>query len=81
MKSSKGVIIDRDSIAVLKDIKKRALESKDTEGTEYEIAMYCGALLFARNRRLIDASAARHLFHQFEKEYEIYDPSAREDHE
>lgn len=80
---TKGVI-DRDTIAVLNRMKKNALNNEDSEnieGSDLYAAMYCGALYFARERRLINRDAARRFLEQFRKDYESLDldPSARED--
>lgn len=69
---TKGVI-DRDTIAVLNRMKKNALNSEDSEnieGSDLYAAMYCGALLFARDRRLLSSNAAKRLFEQFRKDFE-----------
>lgn len=68
----RGVIIDRDSIAILKQMKDKALESaneKAEDSDEFAI-LYVGALLFARDRRLIDKNAAKRLYNQFQKDLE-----------
>lgn len=80
---TKGVI-DRDTIAVLNRMKKNALNNEDSEnieGSDLYAAMYCGALYFARERRLINRDVARRFLEQFRKDYESLDldPSARED--
>lgn len=80
---TKGVI-DRDTIAVLNKMKKDALnsgDSKNKEDSDMYAILYCGALLFARNRRLIKKDVARRFFEQFRKDFESLDldPSARED--
>jgi hypothetical protein len=46
--------------------------------------MYCGALLFARDRRLLSSNAAKRLFEQFKKDFEKNEDSetlAKEDSE
>ena len=80
---TKGVI-DRDTIAVLETMKKRALagDSEDMESFDMYAAMYCGALLFARDRRLLNRDAARRFFEQFKKDFEkleVSETPARED--
>lgn len=82
----KGVVIDRDTIAVLKGMKDKALitKSENGEGSDEYAAMYCGALLFARDRRLLTTDVARHMFEQFRKDFEKLDESetpAREESE
>lgn len=81
---TKGVI-DRDTIAVLNKMKKNALNSEDSEnieGSDLYAAMYCGALYFARERRLINRDAARRFLEQFRKDFEkISETPAREESE
>lgn len=81
---TKGVI-DRDTIAVLNRMKKNALNNEDSENIESSdlyAAMYCGALYFARERRLINRDAARRFLEQFQKDFEkISDTPAREESE
>jgi RNA-splicing ligase RtcB len=65
-------------------MKKNALNNEDSEnieGSDLYAAMYCGALYFARERRLINRDVARRFLEQFRKDYESLDldPSARED--
>lgn len=69
---TKGVI-DRDTIAVLNKMKKNALNNEDSEnieGSDLYAAMYCGALYFARERRLINRDVARRFLEQFRKDFE-----------
>jgi RNA-splicing ligase RtcB len=65
-------------------MKKNALNNEDSEnieGSDLYAVMYCGALYFARERRLIKKDVARRFFEQFRKDFESLDldPSARED--
>ncbi len=78
----KGVIIDRDTIAVLKNFRDRALPDKITleEGADKEAGlMFCGALLFARDRKLIDKETAKHMFEQFKRDFEALEIGGSED--
>lgn len=81
---NKGVI-DRDTIAVLNRMKKNALNNEDSEnieGSDLYAAMYCGALYFARERRLINRDVARRFLEQFRKDFEkMSETPAREESE
>ncbi len=81
---TKGVI-DRDTIAVLNRMKKNALNNEDSEnieGSDLYAVMYCGALYFARERRLIKKDVARRFFEQFRKDFEkISETPTREESE
>lgn len=85
MRTYKGVYADREAVAILKDMKFKALSERlqNKESAELTAIMYCGALLFARDRKLIDHNFARIMFNQFQFDYESADSletPAREDH-
>lgn len=69
MKGFKNDVIDHESLVVLDGMKQEAL-SVDTDDAELYAIMYCGALIFARNRRMIDKDFARILFNQFRMDFE-----------
>ena len=69
MKGFKNEAIDHESLVVLDGMKQEAL-SVDTDDAELYAIMYCGALIFARNRRMIDKDFARILFNQFRMDFE-----------
>lgn len=69
MKGLKNDAIDHESLVVLDGMKQKAF-SVDTDDAEIYAIMYCGALIFARNRRMIDKDFARILFNQFRMDFE-----------
>jgi hypothetical protein len=69
LKGFKNDVIDHESLVVLDEMKQEAL-SVDTDDAELYAIMYCGALIFARNRRMIDKDFARILFNQFRMDFE-----------
>lgn len=69
MKGFKNDVIDHESLVVLDGMKQKAF-SVDTDDAELYAIMYCGALIFARNRRMIDKDFARILFNQFRMDFE-----------
>ena len=75
MRTEKGVIFDRDKLAILRDMRHKALYEKceRKESAEITAALYCGALLFAREKKLIDHNFARIMFNQFQKDFELID--------
>jgi hypothetical protein len=81
LKGFKNDVIDHESLVVLDGMKQKAF-AVDTDDAELYATMYCGALYFARERRLINRDAARRFLEQFRKDFEkISETPAREESE
>ena len=61
--------VDYETLTVLNEMRERAF-SDDAEDAHMAAALYCGALIFARERRLIQKDFARILFNQFQRDFE-----------
>jgi hypothetical protein len=81
LKGFKNDAIDHESLVVLSGMKQNAF-SVDSDDAELYAIMYCGALYFARERRLINKNVAKHFLEQFRKDFEkISETPAREESE
>lgn len=69
MKGIKKETVDYETLTVLNEMRERAF-SDDAEDAHMAAALYCGALIFARERRLIQKDFARILFNQFQRDFE-----------
>ena len=69
MKGIKKENVDYETLTVLSEMRERAF-SDEAEDAHMAAALYCGALFFARERRLIQKDFARILFNQFQRDFE-----------
>ena len=60
MKGIKKETVDYETLTVLNEMRERAF-SDDAEDAHMAAALYCGALIFARERRLIQKDFANKL--------------------